>query len=1061
MSNNRSPPPPPVTRHISAASIDTNASGIAESTISLGLGRFPEPPSSIPSTPIRSNFGNNSPSRSTFGQSSLPAISALRRVLPQPQPSEVATHSPLSSNQSPSFDPLNPHLSASDPLTRPTTSTNTTSIDWHNAASNLAVDAAEDRLLPTSFITTLLQQNKELRRQRRTSHGSDAFSGISEMTYPPPMSQYEPRANISNLVPAGSSHRHTPGRALPSPPQYKPQESRPPPSAFPQNSKVANRMSGDSETLHSAQGHSAIVRGPDSSRMRDPSVVGIASAMLYGYSGSSQISSTQDSDTIRSMDKGGYQNKLSPTYESGDELDYKGHKIDPDFTTSPATDAHRRFLRENASRDPTASRNSLHSTRSTSASFMSRISGLSLRRIIPWRRVKPLPPVPLIPNISVAAENAHRKADDSTPLPELVNRAGLLQVMLDNGQHPYNSLHDRHDIPNPVGMTYEEYEAEVKKEGFTSPLASTMSKPMSFHPSPRGPYASPRNAPSRKKRCIILLSFIVIAVLAAIGAGVGATLGRKKTGPQFDCKGNFTGAGCSLDTTCVCTSSTNCNGLAQAIIHLIPVMNREFGTNMTEASTYSNIWLMQGSPSTSDCAAQALLLDVGPGINQLTAPNRTQWARSAMLWNAVQTQDIDVTQKMTQFVQSLPWDTLSSTDGPTTAGAPFTTTVAGFTYDYAAQTITQPPASFATLGQPSSEQISRVSSTAQTALDRMYTYAQASSLQQQTALKKYWVSVLLQRPADLPTFTGVLSAAPILLPFNASSKTIRNLYVSSPSSSFPPPLSCFPGLSSSLTQRIASLESTVFGLQPAASAGQFDPTCYRDRPVYGTLDVLNLRLPSVDGRTGTDKQAAILSHKASSRVVLYQGDLLSGIDVSSTSGGTLSSTQIDPRQYGTLSFSDHVVLRYLQSFPNVTLATAFIDFILNTATKLNVPPDVSSTLFQSLQSIPILEVAVFGDIPPSDLTSTVSPFTNPSGTLFFGSDDGAAMRNWTINTIAGPVIWTENATSPVVARDTSVAESDTITLTWNAISLAISHNIAGIGLANITSTLERTNRFAP
>jgi len=523
MSNNNKKPPP-VPRHISAASIDTNASGIAESTISLGLARFPEPPSSIPSTPIRSNYDTNSPSRSTFSQSSLPAISALRRVIPQAEAS-TTTNSPPFTNISPSFPTQTGNPIPSPPVdySRPSTSQNTASIDWHNAASNLDVDDAEERLLPTSFITSLLQQNKDLRRQRRTSYGSDAFSGISEMTYPPLMNHNQPRPSVPSLP------RHSPGRALPSPPQYKSQDSRPPPSAFPQSSKLSNRMSGDSETLHSAQGHpsAAISRGLNSS------VAGITPATLYGYSGSSQISSTQDSDTLRSIEKGGYQNKLSTAYEA--------HY---DMASSHAKDSSK--LKNNASRD-SVNRHSTHSTKSTSASFISRISGMSsLRRIIPWRKIKPLPPVPLIPNISVAAENAHRKADEATPLPELVNRAGILQAMLDNGQHPYDSVH--HRFPNPAGMTYEEYEVEARKDGYlnlNTPITGSTTQPLTFRPSPNNQHVPREKVMTRKKRYIILISFIAIAVLAAIGAIVGVTLGRKKK-PEFNCPGNFTGAECSL-----------------------------------------------------------------------------------------------------------------------------------------------------------------------------------------------------------------------------------------------------------------------------------------------------------------------------------------------------------------------------------------------------------------------------------------------------------------------------------------------------------------------------------
>ena len=146
--------------------------------------------------------------------------------------------------------------------------------------------------------------------------------------------------------------------------------------------------------------------------------------------------------------------------------------------------------------------------------------------------------------------------------------------------------------------------------------------------------------------------------------------------------------------------------------------------------------------------------------------------------------------------------------------------------------------------------------------------------------------------------------------------------------------------------------------------------------------------------------------------------------------------------------------------PDVNTASALVSFVLTAATNASIPPDQSSPLFQSLQSIPFLEVAVFGDVEPPDLTSTVASFTTSSGSLFFGSADGADLRNWTINTVGGPVVWTENATSPLVVRDNSLGGT-AITQTWDAISIALSNNIPGIGLANITTTLQGTQDFSP
>jgi len=135
---------------------------------------------------------------------------------------------------------------------------------------------------------------------------------------------------------------------------------------------------------------------------------------------------------------------------------------------------------------------------------------------------------------------------------------------------------------------------------------------------------------------------------------------------------------------------------------------------------------MQGSSTGSNCASQALFLDVGNSIDETSYPNRTQWAQAALLWNAFQTQDIDSSQKLQRFVQNLPWKTLGDADGPVDGEPRFVTTVSGFSYDFASQTVSEPPASFITLGQPANAQIARVSSEAQATLDRMYSFAQGA-----------------------------------------------------------------------------------------------------------------------------------------------------------------------------------------------------------------------------------------------------------------------------------------------------------------------------------------------
>jgi hypothetical protein len=160
------------------------------------------------------------------------------------------------------------------------------------------------------------------------------------------------------------------------------------------------------------------------------------------------------------------------------------------------------------------------------------------------------------------------------------------------------------------------------------------------------------------------------------------------------------------------------------------MVNQDFDTNISLTSAYNDLWIMEGSPTTSNCASQALLVDIGNGNAQRLYPNRTQWAQTALLWNSIQTQNMTAAGQLQQFVQKIPWTSLGTTDGPTSTAnsePEFSTTVAGFTFNFASQTVTQPSASFVTLGQPTDAQISRVSSQTKTTLDRMYAFAQGMS----------------------------------------------------------------------------------------------------------------------------------------------------------------------------------------------------------------------------------------------------------------------------------------------------------------------------------------------
>lgn len=1018
------PQRPSGSRHISARSQDTNASGIADSTISYGeLSQFPPPPASIPTTPIRSEFGTASPSRSTFSIRTAPR----KRPLPVPGAAGSNAHSynfphtNQASGSNTSARSGHSEASASHPSSRQLVNP-VSPYDWHDGASSIGMDATEDRLLSTSFITSLLQENSG---NRRASYGSDALSGFSEMTYPPLASSY-----TEDYVHSSKSMMRA------SPPQ-RPQGRRPPPTAFAPILESPSRLSGDSDTLYSTRDHNApVVRKASVSQgVQGASVVGVASATLHNLS-SNHVP---------------YGSGGSPLYADGQPFllqDGQANAVTPKISRrKPPTP-----------RTP-QTRESMHSAKSVVPSIISRISShRSVRRILEWRKAKPLPPVPLIPHIPIAAELEHRREDEMKSLPELANRVDALEGFLQKGYHPHQSITTYYAAHKGEGLTstFDDGDTVLRDASQTtrsrnSPLNVTTAWPrLSDSPLRKGP---------KKRRTLIVLGVFLAVSLAAVGTAVGITVGRKKSALAV-CEGTLVGVACNLNSTCVCTSSLSgqCDGLAQNIVDLIPTLNELFSTNLTRNAVYNKIWLAQGAVPGS-CASQSRLVDVAPALTSLISENVTQWAQTALLWNLVESQDLKETATLQKFIQSAPWKSFN----PNGSTSSFSTTASGYTFNFATREVNPPNVSFVTAGQPTAAQLSEIGPVAQSALDRMYSFASASSIQHQKALENYWTTVLQQEPADLPTFLSAFSVSPILLPFDATltrpPQALDKLLTPSTSSPFPPPLSCFPGLNPSQVQQVNAIEGRVFGLSQLSSASQFDPHCYPDRPIYGVLDVLRLRSPWLDPGSGIPRQAAVLKREVAPRVILHNGVILSPLPGPSNVT-TITAEQSDPRQYGTLGQFNHVVLQYLSSIRSLNVANALVKYVLASASIQATPPTPSSVLYDSLTTIPIIEVAVFGSISPSDISSAVSSFTTSGGSLFFGSDQGTALRNWVITGCGSSIAWAESPISPLVVRDNDFSEQ-IFNQTWTAVSIALRNGIKNIGLVNVTDTFTIRNKFTP
>lgn len=281
--------------------------------------------------------------------------------------------------------------------------------------------------------------------------------------------------------------------------------------------------------------------------------------------------------------------------------------------------------------------------------------------------------------------------------------------------------------------------------------------------------------------------------------------------------------------------------------------------------------------------------------------------------------------------------------------------------------------------------------------------------------------------------------------------------------SFPPPIACYPGLDASSTTQVNQVEQQIFGLPAASTPSSFDTSCFDTRPIYGHLNLLQLRLPFYDSRKNVSRQGVVLKRSVNSRAVLYSGEYLSSLPSLSSSSSSSDSLKFNPNplQYGTTNHLNHVILQYLESIPDVNIAIAFVQFVLSSVAT---PPAVDSALYDALDRIPTLEVAFFGTIAPSDVSFVASSFATPSDELFFGSDESLKVRQYAINVTKTNVAWTQEADSPEVVRDSSF-DDQAFNSVWNP-AFSYLHLSSeeqqglNVNVGNITSGFDAIGEFA-
>lgn len=569
---------PTTPTHRYRPSLATNASGLAESTLTFGslmssdgfarLSQFPPPPQEIPFTPSEGSLDIPSPVVSDYSQTSMPMSSTVRRPLPIPPvppiaPLNVQKRPPGTVTLPPAYVPPS-ELSPSTPPNPPASSTyftpplthtpSTVSSyphpsphDWHDGSSSIANDPYGEAALPTSFITSLLSSMTD----------SDGSPGFPPSSFQFKRGKYDPSV-ISNALTTDSTITYPPPRMFP-PPLPSPRAFPPMPSQSTQSSSI------DSDSPEPLTPPAIPVAGrstPETLRSFDSGDTArqagsIISHMIGGVPGAMRGITTPSLQSLNSS------TPLMPMAMQGEPIPEE----DEPKTATPSGYSTPGKSRSSRGRRASIAQSS-KSARSYVSSMVARISHSSTdRRSIKqvastWFRGKPLPPVPPLPYMPFRDV---RKAEDALALPDLVSRAQVLSAMLDNGQRPYDSdllvqeTKNRQGVPTDVDYRIGPV-ADVWNSGANPNIGhgarGRKSRSGDFYQRPD----SADNSPVRLRRfawsnlskrqrvgCVTTFMIVIVAVTVAIAVGV---IANERKNHVHVCPGTFAGAACDLGKLC-------------------------------------------------------------------------------------------------------------------------------------------------------------------------------------------------------------------------------------------------------------------------------------------------------------------------------------------------------------------------------------------------------------------------------------------------------------------------------------------------------------------------------
>ena len=426
-----------------------------------------------------------------------------------------------SQNSGPGAEPQSPTALLTDGKLSP--------YDWHEGSSILSVDPAEERMLSTSLITSLLSLN--------TPDKTPSPSVGSPQDLHPPPSQADGNLVSEMSYPPSSLRHNEPvagsGRFLPTshPPVVPGEDS---------NSHINHE--NDIMASYSREEHPNTVRTTQRLTRR-VSVVGMAPIMLRHMASETSFSESLHPRSQATCSSAAPLNPYPPPAFSSAMEKIQTTDIQPPLGVSQRWSPERPVSPDFSSgKRPVKPqrRASAHSSRTVRSHVSSLISSVGLRTAraaratMGWMRVKPLPPIPTIPQTSVYQEQEHRRMEGAVPLPQLADRADRLVVMLDSGHRPHSSI----IRPNSRFSS--------DKASLTSSQRLQGANSDKYLPEGARKFKIfPKLTINRSGKIKLFIGASVLALLVLIGIIVGVVVGHRH-GQSMSCSANRTGNTCSL-----------------------------------------------------------------------------------------------------------------------------------------------------------------------------------------------------------------------------------------------------------------------------------------------------------------------------------------------------------------------------------------------------------------------------------------------------------------------------------------------------------------------------------